>query len=88
MDEREALPNAEFGRASYFVPFGRKEKTQMTRKKVLIIGLAIILLGGVQVYRWHGSRDRASSMGTASGMMALLSGVAIGLYGLGLKDKR
>ena len=60
----------------------------MTRTKVLIIALIIILLGGTQVYRWRGSNAPASSMGTASGMMALLSGVAVGLYGLGLKNKR
>lgn len=68
--------------------FMRKEKTQMTRKKVLIIALLIILLGGLQVYRWRGSNARAAGIGTASGMFALLSGVAVGLYGLALKDKR
>jgi hypothetical protein len=60
----------------------------MTKKKVLIIAFVIILLGSLQVYRWRGTKDPASGMGTASGMMALLSGVAIGLYGLGLKNKR
>jgi len=60
----------------------------MTRKKVLIIGLVIILLGGFQMYRFRESRERTSGMGMASGMLALLSGIVIGLYGLGLKNKR
>ena len=60
----------------------------MTRKKVLIIALAIILLGGLQMYRFHESSEQASGIGMASGMLALLSGIVIGLYGLGLKNKR
>jgi hypothetical protein len=55
---------------------------------VLIIGLFIILLGGLQVNRWLGTHERASAIGTASGMFALLSGVAVSLYGLAMKEKR
>jgi hypothetical protein len=66
----------------------RKEKTQMTRSKVLIIALAILLLGGIQVSRWLGSSERAAKIGMASGMMAVLSGIAIGLYGLGMRKKQ
>ncbi|MDB5036449.1 MAG: hypothetical protein JWQ98_3690 [Chlorobi bacterium] len=59
----------------------------MTRKKVLLIAVAIILLGGFQLLRWYGSHERTAAIGTASGMLALLSGVAVGLYGLGIKSK-
>ncbi|MEO5928499.1 MAG: hypothetical protein ABIR47_01085 [Candidatus Kapaibacterium sp.] len=60
----------------------------MTRKKVLLIALAIILLGGLQLLRWYGSHERTAAVGTASGMLALLSGIAVGLYGLSIRSKR
>lgn len=59
----------------------------MTRAKVLIIALCIVLLGGVQLYRWYGSDEGAAGAGTASGMIAILSGVGLVLYGLTLKRK-
>jgi hypothetical protein len=59
------------------------------RTKILLIALAIIALGGVQVAQWRtGERSRASSIGTASGMFAIFSGVAIGIYGMAQKEKR
>ncbi len=57
----------------------------MTRKKVLLIALAITVLGGFQVLHWTGEKSRAARVGKASGMIALFSGVAMGLYGLRLK---
>lgn len=65
----------------------RKEKRQMTKGKVLIIAICIILLGGAQLYRWYGSNERPAGAGTASGMIAILSGVGLGLYGLSLKPR-
>lgn len=59
----------------------------MTRAKVLIIALCILLLGGAQLYRWYGSGERAAGAGTASGMIAILSGVGLALYGLSLKRR-
>jgi|GEM_PF-2867945 len=69
-------------------PSCRKEKRQMTRAKVLIIAFCIMLLGGVQLVRWYGSTERAAGVGTASGMIAIMSGIVMTLYGLTLTRKK
>jgi hypothetical protein len=59
----------------------------MTRRKVIVLGVAIMLLGLWQVVAARrGAHDRTTGMRTASGMIALMSGIGIGLYGLRLKD--
>lgn len=60
----------------------------MTKRKVLLIGLAIIILGIFQVTHWYDQQGRAAGMGKASGMIALLSGVGISLYGLSLRERK
>lgn len=60
----------------------------MSKKKVLLIALAIILLGGFQVVRMKGTDGRSSRIAVASGMFILMSGIAVGIYGLGMKEKR
>jgi hypothetical protein len=57
----------------------------MTRTKVLLIALGIIALGAFQLAHFYGSRHRAAGVGTASGMMALLTGVGVGIYGLSIR---
>ena len=60
----------------------------MTRKKVLLMAAAIIFLGSISVYLARQRHDRVRAMATASGMIAVFSGVAMGLYGLRLKDRQ
>jgi hypothetical protein len=61
----------------------------MTKRKVILLALAIMLLGLWQVLAARaGSPDRTTGMRTASGMIALMSGIGIGIYGLGLKDRQ
>jgi hypothetical protein len=62
-------------------------KRQMTRGKVLLIALGMIVLGLFQVLNARQRHDRAAGMATASGMIALLSGVGIGIYGLQLRNR-
>ena len=57
----------------------------MTRTKVLLIAAAIIALGVLQLVNFRQSHGRSRGIGTASGMIALLSGVGIGIYGLTLR---
>lgn len=83
-----------FAGASYFSfsatvsMFPLRARIAMTKRKVLLIGLAIIILGIFQVAHWYNQGGRAAGMGKASGMVALLSGVGIALYGLSLKEKK
>jgi hypothetical protein len=62
-------------------------KRQMTRGKVLLIALGMIVLGLFQVLNARQRHDRAAGMATASGMIALLSGVGMGIYGLQLRNR-
>lgn len=57
----------------------------MKRTKVLLVAVAIIALGVLQVANFHGRTDRSRGIGTASGMIALMSGIAIGIYGLTIR---
>jgi hypothetical protein len=63
-------------------------KGRMTRNKVLLIALGMVLLGLLEVVNARGRHDRAAGIGTASGMIAVMSGVGIGLYGLTLKERK
>jgi hypothetical protein len=57
----------------------------MTRTKVLLVALGIIVLGAAQFLHFYRSAHRASGIGTASGVVALLTGAGIGAYGLSLR---
>jgi hypothetical protein len=59
----------------------------MTRTKVLTIAAAIILLGALQLANFRNSTGRARGVGTASGMVALLSGIGVGIYGLTIRSQ-
>ena len=60
----------------------------MNRTKVLLIALAITALGALQLSHFYKSPQRAAGIGTASAMIAMLTGVAIGIYGLTLRRNR
>jgi hypothetical protein len=60
----------------------------MTRTKVLLIAVAIIALGAAQLAHFYGTQGRASGVGTASGMIALLTGIAIAIYALSIRRER
>jgi hypothetical protein len=62
-------------------------KGKMTRGRVLLIALGLIALGLFQTLNARQRHDRAAGMATASGMIALMSGVGIGIYGLQLKNR-
>ena len=59
----------------------------MTRTKVLLIAIGIIVLGSAQLSRFYGAPGRSAGVGTASGMIAIMSGVAIGIYGMTLRRR-
>jgi hypothetical protein len=57
----------------------------MTRTKVLLVALGIIALGALQLAHSYGSTDRSAGVRTASGMIALMSGVAVAIYAMTLR---
>lgn len=59
----------------------------MTRTKVLLVAIGIVALGAVQLARFYGDTGRAGGIGTASAMIALLSGLAIGVYGITMRSR-
>lgn len=57
----------------------------MTRTKVLLVALGIIALGALQLANFSSGHARSRGIGTASGLIALLSGVGVGIYGLTMR---
>ncbi|MBC8145428.1 MAG: hypothetical protein H7X80_07570 [bacterium] len=60
----------------------------MTRTKVLLIALGMIALGAEQLAHFYGTAGRAGGIGTASGMIALMTGAAMGIYGIALGRRK
>lgn len=60
----------------------------MTRTKVLLIALGIVALGAAQLAHFYGTQGRSAGIGTASGMIALLTGLSIGIYGISMRRRQ
>ncbi len=64
--------------------------SDMTKRKVLLIGLAILLLGAVQTWHSYGSpsQGKPTAIAKASGVISLLSGAGIIAYGFSIRKHR